>query len=86
MVGGWATIFEFKDGGWLATEQGKWVGAAHEKKRKKRKSQMGIHWLPSNWWLDFDKENVNFEPHDEFVKKEESCCRLVRFFGVIVWL
>ena len=37
MVGGWATIFEFKDGGWLAIEQGKWVGAAHGKKKKRRK-------------------------------------------------
>ena len=38
MVGGWATIFEFKDGGWLAIEQGKWVGAAHGKKKKKEES------------------------------------------------
>ena len=38
MVGGWATIFEFKDCGWLAIEQGKWVGATHGKKKKEKKS------------------------------------------------
>ena len=43
-MGGWATIFEFKDGGWLAIEQGKWVGAAHGKKEKKEENE-AIIWL-----------------------------------------
>ena len=46
MVGGWATIFEFKDGGWLAFEQGKWVGAAHGKKKKQ--GRKGSHNLAIN--------------------------------------
>ena len=42
MVGGWA----IKDGGWLAIEQGKWVGAAHGKKKKK--GRKGSHNLAIN--------------------------------------
>ena len=46
MVGGWATIFKFKDGGWLAIEQEKWVSVAHGKKKKK--GRKGSHNLAIN--------------------------------------
>ena len=65
MVGGWATIFKFKDGGRLAIEQGKWVGAAHGKKKKK--GRKGSHNLAINrgvlllnFLSKFQRRNQNF--------------------------
>ena len=38
---------------------------------------MGTHGLHSNWWLETltsNLEDASLKLHDEFIKKEESCC------------